>query len=220
MLVLPPAVNAGSAAVTERPVAAEVCQLDQKFDAQAPVRVELKQRHFACGDYFLALDRNPHLLVDLGTHSFELVGWNIRLPTYRAGEISREIIRKFLVLLGKAERRELNEREDAEWSEIVKQVDYRKFSIETAPPIYVEGQLLAKTPAGYEVEWHDGEKEIVPLATGDSSLGLLNAGEWFKAFGKFGEQNRLVALSQLVPVPPPAATSGEALWQSWPSNRS
>lgn len=220
MLFPPPPVNVGSAAVTERPVAAEMCRVNQKFDGQTAIKAELGQRHFAFGGYLLALDQNPKLLVDARNGSFEVEGWNIRLPNYRAGEISREIIRKFLFLHGKAERRELSSAEGVEWAEIVRRVDYRKFSIETAPPVYVEGKLVGKSAVGCDIEWHDGAREVVHSAVGDASLALLNPGEWFKAYGKFGEENRLVALSQLTPIPAPEAAKGDELWESWASNRS
>ena len=220
MLIAPPPVNVGSASVTERPVAAEVCYVNQRLNDDAPILAELQQRHFAYGEHFLSLERNPQLRVNTRTRSIEIVGWNIQLSGTQMGEVSRAILRKFLFLYGKAELRELTEAESREWTEIVKQVDYRKFSIENAPPVYVEGKLVGVTSTGYEIEWHDGAKESVSFAIGNASLCLLNPGEWFKAFGKFGEQNRLEGLSQLRPMPALDSTKGDVLWQSWASNRS
>ncbi|HXT41688.1 MAG TPA: hypothetical protein VN887_16900 [Candidatus Angelobacter sp.] len=202
----------------ELPRTVEVSSSSQ-FDLDVPIEAELDQRHFAFGEYFLILERYPTIAYYRRTYELEIRGWNVRLPWQRGGEISREIIRKFLFLLRKAERKELSKHEEREWEEISRQADYRRFCVEHAPAIFTEGRLLAATPADLEIEWHDGTKEVVPRSVA-KSLELLNPGESFTALANFGEGNKLVSISQVAPAPSAEVIDGETLWRSWPSNRS
>ena len=116
----------------------------------------LTQRHFVVGGQTLVLDENPSIAVYPGQLEFEVVGWDIRLPYGKQGEIGREMIRKFLTLHGKAERSELTEQEEAHWARISKDVDYRRFTMDRAPSRYVTGVLVARADDSRRVaRWHD-----------------------------------------------------------------
>ena len=175
----------------------------------------LMQRYFVVGGQHLVLDEYPQIAVYPGRFEFEVVGWQIRLPYGRQDEIGREMIRKFLRLHAKAEQLDLNEQEEAEWAEIVKHVDYRRFSVDRSPPRYVDGVLLERNEGACKVRWHDGTTERItggPMA----ALSLLEPGERFVARARFGEHNILREITNLLPMPPADGADGERMWQEWP----
>lgn len=192
-----------------------VIRSHQKFDETHRQIFTLQQKHFVVGGQHLALEREPEIAVYPGRFEFEILGWNIRLPYGKQDEIGRELIRKFLLLLGKAERLELNELEEADWAEIAKRVDYRRFSLDRAPFQLVEGLLWERSNNHCKVKWHDGQVEKLGGSLA-ARFNLLEVGEAFKAFGRFGSENRLVDLTSLTPVPSPTADEGERIWRSWP----
>lgn len=177
----------------------------------------LTQRHFVVGGQTLVLEENPSIAVYPGQMEFEVVGWDIRLSYGKQGDIGRELIRKFLTLHAKAERSELSEQEEAHWAKISRYVDYRQFSIGRAPARYVEGMLVERNDDKCRVEWHDGTKELVKGKTA-SAFRILEPGERFMAFAKFGHGNALQEIQNLSPLPPSDDT-GERMWREWPDNR-
>jgi hypothetical protein len=178
----------------------------------------LQQRHFVVGGQHLVLEQNPQIAISIGRFDeFEIVGWNIRLQYGKQDQIGRALVRKFLFLFGKAERLELTEGEEAEWAGIAKRVDYKRFSVDRSPFRYVEGTLVLRDAKGSKIQWHDGTTERVsdPLAT---AFRVLEPGERFKGFGKFGEGNVLTSIMTVSPLPPVSEETTEAAWQAWPSN--
>jgi hypothetical protein len=178
----------------------------------------LTQRHFVVGGQHLVLDEYPQIAVYPGRFEFEIVGWNIRLPYGKQDEIGREMIRKFLRLHAKADKLGLDEQEEAEWAEIVKHVDYRRFSIDRSPPRYVDGILLERNENVCKVQWHDGGTERIAGAPA-AALRLLEPGERFIGLARFGENNVLREIANLVPVPPVDGNDGERMWREWPVNK-
>jgi len=178
----------------------------------------LTQRHFVVGGQHLVLDEYPQIAVYPGRFEFEIVAWNIRLPYGRQGEIGREMIRKFLRLHAKADQLALDEHEEAEWAEIVKHVDYRRFSIDRSPPRYVDGVLLERNENACKVQWHDGATERVTGAPA-AALRLLEPGERFIGLARFSENNVLREIANLAPVPFVDGNDGERMWREWPVNK-
>ena len=125
-------------------------------------RAELQQRFFVVGKSVLQFERYPLLVFDPTLREVEVTGWNLRIPYLEIGEIGRRMHRKFLILFQKAESIDLTEDEESEWSEIVKQVNYRRFCIDRAMPRYVEGTFVEMDSGRFKVEWNDGEREVVP----------------------------------------------------------
>ena len=68
------------------------------------------------------------------------------------------------------------------------------------------------------VAWHDGTTEQIK---GKPTLAfrILELGEHFAAFAKFGEGNVLQDIQSLSPRPA-NDDDGERMWQEWPANRS
>jgi hypothetical protein len=190
-----------------------------KYDFDQPEYLMLDQRYFAFGEYFLVLENCPTIALSRRTRELEVQGWSIRLPFERRGDVDREIIRRFLLLHGKAERGQLANRETADWENILRQVDYQKFCADHAPSLYVEGKLLARNREKFEIEWNDETKESVDRSIG-LALDILNPDEHFKAFARFGTGNKLSSITDVVPVPAPEASDTEAIWQSWQTSRS
>jgi len=190
-----------------------------KINIEKPIDAVLNQKYFVCGDIMLSFEKYPTISYYQIQNEIEVKGWNIRLPIERCDDLGREIIRKYLFLYNKAGHNQLDNIEKAEWAEIVQQVDYKKFCIDRSPWVYGEGKLLDKTSDGFHVEWQDGSKERFSLAIG-GSLDILNIGEWFQVFVKYGKDNKVIALDQLLPIQHISQINGDDIWQSWPTNRS
>jgi hypothetical protein len=194
-------------------------RLHRPFTAEDRQLFTLTQRYFVVGGQQLVLDEPPQIAVYPGIFEFEIVGWNIRLAYGRQREIGRELIRKFLTLHAKAEKSVLTEQDEAEWAEISKRVDYRKFSVERSPARYVEGTLSSRNDSQCQIEWHDGTKEWI-IGKWVAAFALLEPGERFTALAKFGEGNRLCEISNVSPVViSVSGEDGEQMWREWPANR-
>jgi len=213
----PSLADTGSYAVLDPPQSQPVCT-SSSFDIEKPLDVELDQRYFVFGDKALSLEHNLTLLAYPRLQQFEIKGWNIRLPFDQVGNISRVLVRKFLLLLRKADMTGLSPAEKEEWSDIISQVDYQKYCIEHNAPVYVEGRLNDITSKGFEIEWHTGIVEHVPKSNA-KALDLINKEEYFCGMAKLGQNNQLLSLADVFPLPT-IETDGEKMWQSWPSNRS
>jgi hypothetical protein len=201
------------------PISREI-RIHHRIDATAPQLWTLTQRHFVVGGQHLVLDEPPQIAVYSSSFEFEVVGWGIRLPFGAQGQIGREVIRKFLKLHVRAEENSLNEQEEAEWADISKRVDYRRFSLDRTPLRYVDGVLLSRDgDAECRVEWHTGEKERV-LGKLALAFSIFELGERFTGLAKFGEGNNLIEITHLSPAPDlTEPDEGERMWREWPVNR-
>jgi hypothetical protein len=185
------------------------------IDLTAPQLFTLTQRHFVVGGQHLVLDDYPQIAVYPGRFEFEIVGWNLRLPYGKQTEIGRELIRKFLLLHAKAEKLSLSEHEEAEWADIAKRVDYRRFSIDRSPPQFVQGLLMESNETSAKVRWHDGTTERI-CGNSAAALRLLDIGERFTAHARFGENNVLSEIRNVAPAGPLNDDDGERMWRAWP----
>jgi hypothetical protein len=176
-----------------------------------------QQRFFVVGGRLLELNEHPVLAIYPSCHEFEVVGWNLRLPYGKQSEIGRELMRKFMTLLAKAERMELNESEEAEWAEISTRVDYRRFCAERTPFHYVEAFFEDRDSKSCRVAWIGGIKERVFGAL-VNKFELLNPGDRFSSLVKLGKENKLLDITNIEILPPLAENDGEQMWQSWPTN--
>ena len=188
------------------------------IDPGDPQLFTVTQRHFVIGGQQLILEKYPQIAVYPGQFEFEIVGWHIRLPYGKQDQIGREMIRKFIFLHAKAERLDLGEQEEAEWRDIAKQVDYRRFSIDRSPPKYVQGVLLDRSDMSCRVEWHDGTTDRISGAMIDA-LRIVNVGENFIGLARFGENNVLRQLTDVTPTLPFDGDEGERMWREWPVSR-
>lgn len=189
------------------------------FSPNEPQMFTLLQRHFVAGGQHLILDEPPQIAVFPGLLEFELVGWNIRLPYDRKAEIGRQLVRKFLDLYAKAARVALNEQEEAEWVEISKRVDYRRFSLDRTVPVYAEGTLLDGNGTSCRVKWHDGTIEKLTGALANA-MSVLEPGERFTALARFGEGNALLEVRNVTPARAVTGDDGERMWREWPVRQS
>jgi hypothetical protein len=200
------------------PVSREI-RLHRRIDTTAPQKWTLTQRHFVVGGQHLVLDNYPEIAVYSSQFEFEIVGWNIRLPYGGQDRIGREIIRKFLNLHAKAENTSLDEQEEAEWAEISKRVDYRRFSIDRSPFRYVTGTIVSRAGDGEcRIEWHTGERERV-VGRLALALSVFEPGERFTGLARFGVGNHLSEITNLSPAPKLGEEEGERMWREWPVNR-
>lgn len=193
-------------------------RVQYRIDESKPQIWKLAQRHFVVGGQHLVLDEPPQIAVYSSTFQFEIVGWGIRLHYGQQGEIARELIRKFLSLHAKAENDMLDEQEEARWAEIVRRVDYRRFTRERSPFQFVEGTLTTRNgDMDCKVEWHTGEQERV-IGKLALAFSLFDPGERFDGLARFGETNQLIEVRDLSPAPR-LSEDGERMWREWPTNR-
>jgi hypothetical protein len=144
----------------------------------------------------LRLTEFPKLIVDKRTMEFEVEGWGIRMPCSEVYDLPRRMGRRFIELFSKADRQEdFTEEEEMTWFNVVNQVDYDRFSYDRAAPQYVEGTLIRRSPH-FVVEWYDGERENLS-PTVARSLALIETGESFGAFVKFGSDNQTIAIERV-----------------------
>jgi hypothetical protein len=99
-----------------------------------------------------------------------------------------------------AEANNLSDSEANTWATILDDVDYSSFSTERSAPRYMEGRLLNKRP-DVTVEWHDGDRQVIPPQAA-VSLNLINEGEYFGAFVKWGRGDRIQHIERVVLVSP------------------
>lgn len=125
---------------------------------------------------------------------FEVDDWGIRLLCVKAHELPHHVVRKFLSLLARADDQSLSESEQRQWLSILDQVDYQQFSIDRAQPHYVEGRMIscAKGQSAL-VEWADDTTSTVPAKI-SQALAILEPGERFSAYVKWGKDNEILAL--------------------------
>jgi hypothetical protein len=197
---------------------AEEVRVEYPLDATKPQIWNLTQRHFVVGGQHLVLDEPPQIAVYSAQYEFEVVGWGIRLRYGQQGQIARELIRKFLHLHSKAEMNTLTEQEEAEWAEVAKRVDYRRFTRERSPFQFVEATLIERSSENdCQIEWHTGEKERVAgkLAF---AFSLLDPGERFNGLARFGQNNQLIEVRDLTPAPR-LPDDAERMWRAWPTNQ-
>jgi hypothetical protein len=218
IVAAPEQAHLATTSATARSSAPQELRSSKPIDPKAPQLFTLTQRYFVIGGQHLILEDYPQIAVYPNQYEFEVVGWNLRLPYGRQTEIGRELIRKFLRLHARAERLQLDEHEEAEWAEIAKRVDYRRFSIDRSPPRYVEGFLVERSDTISKIKWHDNVIERVTGAPA-AALQLLEPGERFTALARFGENNALLDITNVTPAPPIDEESGEQMWREWPANR-
>ena len=188
-----------------------------RLDFDQPQEISVHRRFFAYGGHELSLDCD--LLADayLNVGVLRIRGWGIEISpaAQREFNLDREILRRFLSLYGKAEAGGLSAVEQEDWASIVAQVDYQRFCAERSPEVYVEGRLVAREDDAWRVQWHDGSEQSISAPIG-RQLDLLEDGEQFGAFVRFGKDRAVTSLSGLSFLTWQAQTS-EELWNSWPA---
>lgn len=143
---------------------------------------------------FLRLWEPLKLKLDKSTARFTVEGWPIEMDCEEVAELPSRISRTFLIYLGKADAGSLNKSEKKQWLEMLENINFKKFNIERASPHYVEGRLIQKSP--WLVEWMDGKRATLPSPMAEA-LKLLNSGDLFSVYVKWGEDGRPLSLERL-----------------------
>lgn len=155
------------------------------------------------GRYRLRLLENPTLILDPATVKFRVKDWGMELNVASAVDLPRLIVRRFLNLWSHAQNDTLSDVDAQAWGKIVGIVDMQDFAQQHSDPRYVEGRLVLVRDV-LRVEWHDGSLCFIPREFA-SCFDLLNEGEYFSAFVKFGLNNQPVSISRVLPLAPPVA---------------
>jgi len=151
------------------------------------------------GRILLRLRRSPIVEVEPAIALCRIINWELTIPILEIDQISRLMGRLFLELFSKSQLQQLTELEKAQWIKILDDVDFAAFSADFAAPRYVEGKIQTKNPRVL-VEWHDGEEEYIP-PTASVALDILNEGESFGAFVKWGRDNKVETIERIIILP-------------------
>jgi hypothetical protein len=147
------------------------------------------------GKTILRLFEDLMIEVDHDNQECKVLHWETQLPLTSVQDIGRTLGRRFLQLHSRAEDNRLTEQDEAHWLEIIKLVDYQAFCIDRTPARYVEGIVKAVAPA-CTVEWHDGEEEVLAPHV-FRYLNILNQGDRFGAWVKWGQDNKVQDIERL-----------------------
>jgi len=154
------------------------------------------------GRFKLRLKENPILILNPANLTVEMKDWGLELNMGSAPELPRYIVRRFLFLWSQAQNNALSETDAQSWEKILGLVDMQDFAVQQSEPRYIEGQLLAIRDV-LRVQWHDGTFCYIPREF-TSRFDLLNEGEFFSAFVKFGRNDEPIAIDRVLPVAAPA----------------
>jgi len=120
--------------------------------------------------------------------------WGITVPTIDTWDLPRIMARKFLHYYSRASQRTLQEADQMVYMRILDQVDWQKFSLDRALPHYSEGVLIKKAPL--RIKWSDDVVEVLPQKLARAFM-LINEGERFSAYAKFGQDNAVVSIEHI-----------------------
>jgi hypothetical protein len=151
------------------------------------------------GRILLRLRRNPIVEVEPALALCRIINWELTIPILEIDQISRRMGRLFLELFSKSQLQQLTASEKAQWIKILDDVDFAAFSTDVAAPRYVEGKIQTKNPRVL-VQWHDGEEEYIPPSV-SATLDMLNSGENFGAFVRWGRDSKVETMERIIILP-------------------
>lgn len=152
------------------------------------------------GNILLRLRDAPVIQFRVSDQRCDVRNWGLQIPVDQIGDLPRLLARKFLELFSLAEANNLSDSEAYTWAGILDDVDYASFSTERSAPRYMEGRLLSRRPE-VTVEWHDGDRQVIPSQAA-VSLNLINEGEYFGAFVKWGRGDRIQNIERVIILSP------------------
>ena len=183
-----------SAAEMARPIKI----IAEQRPTQGTVPYKLNRSLIALDGGKLLLRLNQSISVELNSATWTgyVPGWNLTVPAGEIHDLPRLLARKFLTLFSKVDNGTLNADEKKDWIAILDQVDYRQFSIDRAPPRYLEGELLGRQPSFVRVRWHDDTIQTIkrPVA---AALDLLTVGDTFSCYAKLGLNESVLSIERL-----------------------
>ena len=158
------------------------------------------------------IDR-PMLRLNFGRGMIEVEGWGVEVPISKSTEVPRELARKFLQLWSRSEKQILNPEDRASWEFIVDTVDFDSFTVDRVAPRYVEALYVRQNNQQRPVvKWQDGTLEEISKEC-SGSLAVLNPGEWFGGYAKFGTDGRTIHLERIFML----EGRDEPLPREWPT---
>jgi hypothetical protein len=185
----------------------------QQIQAQ---EYKLGQRLLALegGNILLRLRDAPVIEFYPGVQRCKVRNWELEFSVSQISEAPHLLARKFLELFSLAQANKLSDSEKANWVSILDEVDYAAFSNDRSAPRYLEGRLVRRKP-DVTVEWHDGEQQIIPPGVA-ASLNLIQEGEDFSAFVKWGRGDRIKHIERVTLLSLPELTDDDWLDQLKP----
>lgn len=221
MIALPPSADLQ---VTDNPFQNErfrqPAEIHRAFSLKEPSPESLQT--FPLRQKFLALSRSrkplrflseAQLHFDNDTKAVTVEGWGVSVDASIDGiaSVPRQMARQFLRLWQDAEHQRLSESDLAYWRSIVRQVDMDAFHRSLERPRYLEAQLAGERLKPI-VRWPAENKISRVPEQFRSEFALTDRGEFFGAYFILDENQEIVSVEGVVPIPPPS----EKLFDAWP----
>ena len=146
----------------------------------------------------LRLFHEPEIKLDRSTVKISIEKWGIELNIGDAPQLPKYIVRRFLELWQKAQSARLTDSEADCWLWITDSVDLKGFEAQQVQPRYVEGRLISKAEQ-IVISWHDCSESRIGEEFREA-FDLVESGEDFSAFVKFGEATAIVAVERVMPL--------------------
>jgi len=151
------------------------------------------------GRIHLKLRNALRLKLNIDTFRFEVIDWGVSFDVTDMPGLPSLLSRRFLELFSAAENDTISPADRDAYLHISDYVDFRQFTIDRAPPRYLEGEMIT-TSDQVLVEWHDGRRERLPPDVA-RSLGDLKKGDHFSAWVKLGDEDRAQSIERVKLLP-------------------
>lgn len=125
----------------------------------------------------------------------EVVGWDVQIPLTRSDDLPKLVPRRFLELFSKAQDQSLSEKEDAAFSEVCRQVDYRRFCASRRSSQYREARLIRKN-RNLCVEFSHGSREELP-PTILKKFHVLEEGDFFSGYFHLNSEGEVIDVERI-----------------------
>jgi hypothetical protein len=158
---------------------------------------ELVPEKIHLADVEITLLERPVCVLRRGMTVF-VRGWGVECAYENVYDIPRELARRFLFLLGKAQNGSLTDEERVFWAYIVDHIDYPGYCESRSRAIQCEGLLKERQRNAISIEWADGSLSNLSGAL-VSRFDLVNVGERFSCVARFRSQ-KITDLFEVSPL--------------------
>jgi hypothetical protein len=151
----------------------------------------------------------------IGEATLEDWGIIVQLSSGWQEKMLQKMAKTFIMLKATAESQNLSVDDAVRWRKIVTYIDYHKFCIDDASPMYMEGILIScdNKSDTVVVRWNDDKEET--LSGMSNKFYLVDIGEMFSAMVKINKDGSAVHMETVRPLGNTEAASAElaALWE-------
>lgn len=175
----------------------------------------LRQRFIGLGRSWkpLRLLSDPMLRLDTARETVTVEGWGITVDHTNDAltTVPHLMARRFMKLWQDAENNRLAEGDKKDWFSITSAVDADAFHRSLERPRYLEGQIAGSKHQRI-IRW-PGEEGICKVPRELSGeFALFEKDEWFGGYFMLNENDEIISIERVVPVPVPE----ENMFENWP----